>query len=229
MTTTPRSTPTLTALEQLLGYQFADPNLLRLALTHRSASRDNYERLEFLGDSIVNHVIAEALFHRFPEASEGQLSRLRASLVSGEHLAKVALTLDLPSVLILGIGERKSGGRKRASILADAFEAILGAIFLDGGLDETKRVVLTIFRDALADSSLDMTKDAKTQLQEWLQGRGFDLPQYSVQGVSGDDHEQEFTVRAEVPALALSTEAKGRSRRKAEQLAARKLLKSLES
>lgn len=215
------------ALQPALGYAFREPRLLERALTHRSAGRDNNERLEFLGDSIINHVVAEALFHRYPEADEGQLSRQRARLVRGEYLAELARDLGLAEALILGVGERKSGGRKRASILADALEAIAGAILLDGGYASVREVLLGWFAPGLADLDLSAGKDAKTTLQEWLQGRGHPLPHYDLVDVIGEDHDQCFQVRCRLECPALEELGEGSSRRKAEQAAADLVLERL--
>ncbi len=217
-------------LERKLGHQFVDVELLNLALTHRSAGSRNNERLEFLGDSIVNHVVAEALYHKFPQAHEGDLSRLRASLVKGETLAHLATDLGLGDHLVLGSGERKSGGRRRASILADALEAVAGAILLDADLDSCRRCVLSWYGQRLQALSIeDVAKDPKTRLQEFLQGKGRPLPEYELLGVLGDDHNQRFHVACRVVKPALVVEGSGTSRRKAEQAAANEALERLES
>lgn len=213
------------ALQRALGYEFADPQLLARALTHRSAGGPNNERLEFLGDSIVNHVIAEALFQRYPRAREGELSRMRASLVKGEALADIAAQLQLGEHLLLGPGERKSGGHRRGSILADALEAVAGAILLDGGFDQCRACVLRWFAARLDSPAVaDAGKDAKTRLQEYLQGRGNCLPRYELVGVRGEDHDQLFSVACHIARPALVAEGSGKSRRKAEQAAAREAL-----
>ena len=218
----------LERLQRALGYQFTDPSLLSLALTHRSAGKRNNERLEFLGDSIVNHVIAETLFSRFPDVREGSLSRMRAALVKGDTLADIARQLELGMYLDLGPGERKSGGQRRDSILADALEAIAGAILLDGGVDACRRCLLDWYGVRLEDLTEDADrKDAKTRLQEYLQGRGQPLPKYSLLEVSGDDHDQQFRVACTIKSADLSTEGEGVSRRKAEQVAAKIALKKL--
>jgi ribonuclease-3 len=208
-------------LQRALGYVFNDDSLLELALTHRSVGKRNNERLEFLGDSIVNHVIADALYHQFPKVREGSLSRLRASLVKGETLAELALELDLGVHLKLGSGERKSGGHRRESILADAFEAVAGAILLDGGFEICRERLLTWFEQRLTQlHEQGVDKDPKTRLQEYLQGRGQPLPDYQLVDVVGEDHDQEFCVRCTLENEALMAEGKGSSRRKAEQAAA---------
>ena len=213
--------PDTARLQRTLGYEFTDPQLLTLALTHRSAGGGNNERLEFLGDSIVNHIIAEALYQRFPESREGEMSRMRASLVMGETLAEVAKELHLGEYLLLGPGERKSGGHRRASILADAFEAVVGAILLDSDVQQCRRCVLGWFAPRLQRLSVaTVDKDAKTQLQEYLQGRNNPLPQYELLGVQGDAHKQQFRVACRLHKPSLVVEGKGSSRRKAEQDAA---------
>ena len=215
-------------LQRALGYEFQDPDLLTLALTHRSVGRRNNERLEFLGDSVVNHIIAEAIFQRFPDVREGDMSRMRASLVRGDTLAELARELELGSYLLLGPGERKSGGHRRGSILADALEAVAGAILLDGGMDRCRECVLGWYRSRLEQTSLgDAKKDAKTQLQEFLQGRGKPLPEYELLGAVGEDHDQQFRVACRLPDPSLVVEGSGRSRRKAEQSAARAALERL--
>jgi ribonuclease-3 len=215
-------------LQRALGYQFRDPALLTLALTHCSAGGHNNERLEFLGDSIVNHIIAEALYQRFPDAREGEMSRMRASLVRGETLAEVAIELQLGDYLLLGSGERKSGGHRRGSILADAFEAVVGAILLDSDAKECRRCVLAWFAPRLQQLSVSTTdKDAKTRLQEYLQGHNYPLPEYDLLSVHGDDHAQQFHVACRLRKPNLVAEGEGGSRRKAEQDAATSALKRL--
>ncbi|MDJ0652762.1 MAG: ribonuclease III [Xanthomonadales bacterium] len=209
----------MAALE--LDYEFGSPELLEQALTHRSVGRINNERLEFLGDSVLNCLIADELFRRFPEIPEGDLSRLRARLVNQSTLANIGREMELGQHVRLGSGEKKSGGHRRASILADAVEAVLGAVYLDGGFEACRGLVKRWFDqrlDSLPPAS--ELKDPKTRLQEMLQGRGFDLPTYSVLDASGADHQRVFTVACEVAALGISVEATGTSRRKAEQAAA---------
>ncbi|MGB5132561.1 MAG: ribonuclease III [Steroidobacteraceae bacterium] len=208
-------------LQERLGCSFADAGLLDRALTHRSAGPDNNERLEYLGDAVLSFVVAEMLFESHPEASEGELSRYRASLVSGETLGALALELGLGQHLRLGEGELKSGGRRRASILADALEALVGAVYLDRGLDAARTLAGRLMRQRLDELPMaSELKDAKTRLQEWLQGRGLGLPEYTVMEVSGEPHEQRFRVRCDVNGLAIAAEAEGSSRRRAEQEAA---------
>lgn len=218
----------LARLEAAIGYSFSDSGLLQLALTHRSAGARNNERLEFLGDSIVNHVIAQALYERFPDCREGDLSRLRASLVKGDTLAAVAQELELGQYLQLGTGERKSGGHRRGSILADALEAVAGAILLDAGYAQCRDCLLAWFQQRLADVSPDSTgKDAKTRLQEYLQGRAKPLPEYHLEAVEGKDHRQRFRVSCRLRDPEIHTEAIATSRRKAEQGAAQLALEAL--
>ncbi len=215
-------------LQQALGYEFADPTLLTTALTHRSAGSGNNERLEFLGDSVVNHVIAEALYQRFPRAREGELSRMRASLVKGDTLGTVGRELGLGEHLLLGPGERKSGGFRRSSILADALEAVAGAILLDGGIERCRDCLLRWFASRLDSPAVgDAGKDPKTRLQEYLQGRGQPLPSYELLGVQGDDHDRLFNVACRLAHSDLVAKGSGRSRRKAEQAAAREALARL--
>lgn len=220
----------LTALARTIDYAFQQPGLLELALTHRSYNgTHNNERLEFLGDSILNFVVGEALFLKFPQAREGQLSRLRASLVKGVTLTKIAKQLDLGPFLKLGPGELKSGGSRRESILADAVEAIIGAVYLDGGNERAKSLILNWFESRLQTISLqDTTKDNKTLLQETLQARKLELPIYDIVDVTGKSHAQQFVVDCRVDELGLSARAEGQSRRQAEQIAAGKLLTELE-
>jgi ribonuclease III len=214
-------------LKDRLGCSFADTGLLVRALTHRSAAADNNERLEYLGDAVLSFVVAEMLFRAHPDASEGELSRYRASLVSGEALGAVALEIGLGDQLHLGEGELKSGGQRRASILADALEALIGAIYLDQGLDAASAVAARLLRKRMEElpGASDL-KDAKTRLQEWLQGRGMGLPEYSVLEISGEPHEQLFRVRCDIGGLAIAAEAEGSSRRRAEQEAASLVLEN---
>lgn len=219
----------LSDLATILGYQFADLNILQQALTHRSAGSRNNERLEFLGDAVLGFVIAAELYKRYPQVREGELSRLRSSLVRRETLAALALKLDIGRYLRLGAGERKSGGHHRDSILADTLEAIFGAIYLDGGFETGQQCILSLFKPLLdASPDLDALKDPKTRLQEYLQSQQLDLPDYSVLDVSGDAHAQSFRVSCRVnTADRLVTEGRARSRRHAEQEAATKMLELL--
>lgn len=211
-----------------LGYAFTDEGLPRQALTHRSAGVCNNERLEFLGDAVLGAVIAEWLYRRHPDASEGQLTRWRASLVQEETLAEVARDLDLGAWLALGGGEMKSGGRDRDSILSDALEAVIGAIFLEAGLEGARQRVVAWFEGALSSSTFDGdNRDSKTRLQEYLQGRRLPLPDYQVVATEGDPHQQLFTVVCRLPGIGESASAKAFSRKKAEKQAAEKALKLL--
>ncbi len=217
-------------VEASFGHTFVEPGLCHSALTHRSAGSDHNERLEFLGDSILNCSVARLLYDAHPDADEGALSRLRATLVSGDTLAQIALQLGLGEHLRLGPGELKSGGFRRASILADTLEAILGAIFLDSGFDAAAAAVKRILGARLsALPAADLLKDPKTRLQEALQARGLALPIYTLTAVTGDPHDQHFTVSCEVPVFAVAAVGEGASRRRAEQLAAAKLLELLPS
>ena len=217
-------------LEQALAYGFSTANLLQRALTHRSFGADNNERFELLGDSVLNCIIAEALFGRYPELSEGALSRLRANIVRQDSLANVARKMELGRYLRLGEGERKSGGAARASILADALEAIIGAIHVDGGFERARTVTLFLFADVLAsiDPSLS-SKDSKTTLQEILQARKHDLPHYELVATRGEAHAQEFEVDCLIPVLGVRCTGVGASRRVAEQAAAAKAIEVIES
>ena len=204
--------------------------LFRAALTHRSAAGPNNERLEFLGDAVLNLVVAHHLYAAFPEATEGDLSRLRARLVSGEPLAEVAASLKLGEALQLGSGELKTGGFRRQSILADAFEAVCGALYLDGGLAVAEGVIEKLFGPRIAAlPAPHELKDAKTRLQEYLQSRGLTLPRYRVERVEGEAHAQIFHVTCEVPVLGLSAEGRGSSRRRAEQEAAERILAAVDA
>jgi ribonuclease-3 len=218
----------LLKLSQRIGYTFSDTSLIELALTHRSCGGKNNERLEFLGDSIVNLVIAEALFLKFPQAKEGKLSRLRARMVKGVTLAELARDFGLGDFLHLGSGEMKSGGHRRESILADTVEAIIGAIYLDSDMLVVKEKVLQWYQSRLDGLSLDdPLKDPKTQLQEYLQGKQLPLPKYDVLGIEGSSHEQLFSIRCTVKDIEHSIVGQGGSRRIAEQEAAAQALKLL--
>lgn len=211
----------LRALEATLGHGFARPELLRQALTHRSFGTPHNERLEFLGDSILNCAIANSLFHRFAEAKEGELSRLRSSLVRQETLAEIALTLRLGDYLRLGDGEMKSGGFRRPSTLADALEAVFAAIYLDAGFDATCQIIERLYQPVMAEIDLNQSgKDAKTTLQEILQGRHLPLPCYALLATRGEAHVQEFEVECLIPELCIRRVGVGSSRRIAEQQAA---------
>jgi ribonuclease-3 len=203
------------------GHPFENPELLRQALTHRSYSATHNERLEFLGDGVLNCVIAAELFRRFPQLAEGELSRLRASLVNQQSLFEIAQQIELGAQLRLGEGELKSGGARRPSMLADALEAVIGAVFVDGGFEAARAAVLRLFEQPLsAADPLKLGKDAKTRLQEFLQARRVPLPQYAVISTAGEAHEQIFRVECVIPELNIRTEGEGASRRSAEQAAA---------
>ena len=218
------------ALQDALGYRYADPGLIEEALTHRSVEGPNNERLEFLGDSILNFVIAAELFRLRPEEPEGALSRLRANLVNRSSLAELGRQLGLGSYLRLGGGERKSGGRRRDSILADALEAVFGAAFLDGGFEAARDLIIRLYSRRLAQlPAAAELKDPKTRLQEYLQGFQLPLPTYEVLDVQGKAHEQIFRVRCSVDGLGASSEGQAGSRRKAEQVAADALLGELQA
>lgn len=212
-----------------IAYRFRDPQLLRAALTHRSAGTPNNERLEFLGDSTLNMIIAMRLFELHPEAQEGDLSRMRARLVRGTTLSEVASSIGLGQEVRLGEGEMKSGGFRRSSILADAFEATLGAIFIDGGYESCREVVLQLFDPLIAAlPAAEDLKDAKTRLQEWLQARARPLPDYILQREEGADHAKLFFVACRLTDDGTQAEESGRSRRKAEQAAAARVLEILQ-
>jgi RNAse III (EC 3.1.26.3) len=211
-----------------LGHDFARPELLIQALTHRSAGSLNNERLEFLGDALIGLVIAEALCERFPKADEGTLSRMRASLVKRESLAALARELRLGDALRLGAGELRSGGQTRDSILADALEAVLGAVYLDAGFERARSVVLGLFADRLEQTDADRAdKDPKTRLQEWLQSYKRPLPQYLVLSIDGDQHDQTFIVSCQLQDADMATCGIGTSRRRAEQAAAQSMLERI--
>ena len=217
-------------LEKLLGHEFSDRALLQQALTHRSAGSRNNERLEFLGDAVLGGVIADELYRRYPKASEGKLSRLRSRLVRRESLTDIAHTLDVGQYLILGTGERRSGGHHRDSILSDAVEALLGAVYLESGFDVCKACILALFDVKLASlSEVVFLKDAKTRLQEYLQSRQKALPEYAVTSVSGEAHAQFFKVTCSVNDAGVTpTSGEGGSRRHAEQQAAERMLAQLQ-
>jgi ribonuclease-3 len=215
-------------VQERLHYRPRDAALFAAALTHRSATGPNNERLEFLGDAVLNLLVARALYAGFPQATEGDLSRLRARLVSREPLAEIAAELKLGDALRLGSGELKSGGFRRQSILADALEAVCGAIFIDGGLGAVEALVARLFDARIAAlPEPEALKDAKTRLQEHLQSRSLALPRYAVLAVEGEDHAQSFVVGCEVPALQLKTQGRGSSRRRAEQQAAEHMLETI--
>ena len=222
--------PRLEALQQRLGHRFSQPRLLTRALTHRSASADHNERLEFLGDAVLNVAVSGLLYERFSGSDEGDLTRIRAHLVREDSLHRVALQLGLPEVMRLSEGEMRGGGALRPSILADAVEALIGATFLDGGFDPAQELVRRLFGDVILATEVDnWSKDAKTELQEWLQARRLPVPAYRITQTRGQAHAQTFEVECAVPALGLAESGEGRSRRTAEQEAARRMLEALKA
>ncbi len=215
-------------LARKLGLRFSQPDLIRRALTHRSANADNNERLEFLGDSVLGFVIAERLYQKFTDADEGVLSRLRATLVNQTALANIARKLHLGDYLILGSGELKSGGYRRDSILSDAMEALIGALLLDQGMEACRVWILDLFAEQIDGLSLrDWKKDPKTRLQESMQARGLQLPIYTLRSVVGQPHEQSFVVECRVSLTEEICEGRGSSRKRAEQESAEKMLAKL--
>ncbi|MES2413206.1 MAG: ribonuclease III [Pseudomonadota bacterium] len=217
--------PQLQALQKRLQYDFANPRLLVQALTHRSFSSDHNERLEFLGDSVLNLAVAGLLYEQLSGLPEGDLSRVRANLVKQDTLHKVAVDLGLPDLLRLGEGEAKSGGQKRPSILADALEAVLGAVYLDAGFEASSTLVRRLFKDVEINAQMQaIGKDAKTELQEWLQGRKMNLPIYRVVGTQGAAHKQTFDVECEITEYRRAERGIGGSRRAGEQAAATAML-----
>ena len=217
-------------LQSRLARRFNDPQLLQRALTHRSFGADHNERLEFLGDAVLNLAVSSLLFERFAGSDEGDLTRVRAHLVREDSLHRAALALGLPEVLRLSEGEARGGGAQRPSILADAVEALIGATYLDGGFDPAAELVRQLFGDLIAGSEAESwTKDAKTELQEWLQARRLPVPSYRIAGTRGQAHAQTFDVECAVPALGLTEGGEGRSRRVAEQEAARRMLDRLKA
>ncbi len=216
-------------LQRKLGYRFRDSVLLQQALTHRSHGGAHYERLEFLGDAALGLFIARQLYQQFPDASEHDLTLMRASLVKGTALSALAKELGLGDYLRLGPGEKRSGGHQRASILADTVEALIGAVLLDGGPAAAEQLVVHLFAARLAAASSAAAKDAKTRLQEQLQARGLQLPEYIIESQQGEAHELEFTVRCDLKALQLSARASAATRREAEKLAAQQLLTMLQA
>jgi len=216
------------ALLKKLTYSFHDSQLLDEALTHRSVSARNNERLEFLGDGILNFVIAHELFKLFPDVNEGDLSRLRANLVNKDTLAQIAIELQLGDVIKLGSGELKSGGFRRPSILADTVESLLGAVYCDSNFETCRDLIIRLYKNRLSrHTDLNSLKDAKTQLQELLQSRRYALPVYSVQKITGKAHAQVFHINCEIRTLDLNVKGEGKSRRKAEQVAAEKAIEKV--
>ena len=225
----PRIAP-LDALQARLGHRFADASLLQRALTHRSFGADHNERLEFLGDSVLNMAVSSLLYERFSGSDEGDLTRVRAHLVREDSLHRAALALGLPEVLRLSEGEARGGGALRPSILADAVEALIGAIFIDAGLPPASQLVRQLFGELISGSEADSwSKDAKTELQEWLQARKLPVPAYRIVATRGQAHAQTFDVECAVPMLGLAEQGEGKSRRTAEQEAARRMLARLKA
>lgn len=217
--------PDLQALQARLEHEFSNPRLLQQALTHRSFSADHNERVEFLGDSVLNLAVAGLLYERLSELPEGDLSRVRANLVKQDTLHKLAVQLGLPQLIRLGEGEAKSGGQKRPSILADALEAVIGAVYLDAGFDPADRLVRRLFQDVEITPHMQaIGKDPKTELQEWLQGRKMNLPIYRVVGTQGAAHQQTFDVECEISEYGRAERGIGGSRRAGEQAAAAAML-----
>ncbi len=220
----------LTGLQRRLQHDFADPVLLSRAVTHRSFSADHNERLEFLGDSVLNLAVADLLYERLKDLPEGDLSRIRANLVKQDTLHQLAVDLGLPEVIRLGEGEVRSGGHKRPSILADALEAVLGAVYLDAGFAAARALVRRLFNAVEINPQMQaLGKDAKTELQEWLQGRKMRLPLYKVVGTLGAAHKQTFDVECEIAELGLAQRGIGGSRRAGEQAAAAAMLQLLKT
>lgn len=220
----------LQALQQRLGHDFAQPRLLLRALAHRSHGADHNERLEFLGDAVLSAAISALLYERFADSAEGDLTRVRAHLVREDSLHRVALALGLPEVLRLSEAEARAGGARRASILADALEAVIGAVFLDGGYALAQALVHRLFAEQVAGTDTERwSKDAKTELQEWLQARRLPVPAYAIVATRGQAHAQTFEVECAVAALGLAERGEGRSRRAAEQEAARRMLDALKA
>ena len=221
--------PKYAALQRTIGYQFQEPALLVRALTHRSFGADNNERLEFIGDGLVNAVVADLLFSQYPDLDEGSLSRLRSKLVSKEGLAQLAELFELGPLVLLGAGERKSGGRHRASIMADTVEALAGGMLVEAGFGMASEIVASWFVADVASLDIHTTRDAKTRLQEWLQGKGYPLPTYEVIAIFGDDHNQVFEVACSCKAAESREVGAASSRKKAEQKAAEAMLEILEN
>ncbi len=222
--------PLVLALQQRLGHQFKDPALLQRALTHRSFGSGHNERLEFLGDAVLSTAISALLYERFAGSDEGDLTRVRAHLVREDSLYRAALGLGLPLVLRLSEGEARGGGAQRPSILADALEAIIGAAFLDSGYGAALELVRRLFGEVIVATEADSwSKDAKTELQEWLQARRIAVPSYRIAATRGQAHAQVFEVECAVPALSVAEQGEGRSRRIAEQAAAKRMLQFLKA
>ena len=226
----PRPEGRLDALQRRIGHRFVNTTLLQRALTHRSFGADHNERLEFLGDAVLSLAVSSLLFDRFSGSDEGDLTRVRAHLVREDSLHRAAVALGLPEMMRLSEGEARGGGAQRPSILADALEAIIGAVFLDGGFQPAHAAVQRIFGEVIQATEADnWSKDAKTELQEWLQARRFAVPAYRIAATTGQAHAQTFEVECAVPALRLAQRGEGKSRRAAEQEAARRMLAALKA
>ncbi len=222
--------PRLDGLQQRLGHRFKQPALLSRALTHRSFGADHNERLEFLGDAVLSLAVSALLYERFAGSDEGDLTRVRAHLVREDSLHRAALSLGLPESMRLSEGEARAGGAQRPSILADAVEALIGATYLDGGFEAAHLVVRRLFGELISGTEVgNWSKDAKTELQEWLQGRKLAVPAYRIKATRGQAHAQTFEVECEVAALRLVEVGEGRSRRAAEQEAARRMIETLKT
>ena len=220
----------LDTLQRRLGHRFSSPALLQRALTHRSWGAEHNERLEFLGDAVLSLAVSELLYERFRGSDEGDLTRVRAHLVREDSLHRAALALGLPELMRLSDGEARGGGAQRASILADAVEALIGAVFQDGGYEQARGMVQNLFGDIIQATEVDSwSKDAKTELQEWLQARRIAVPAYRITATHGQAHAQTFEVECAVAALALAERGEGKSRRAAEQAAARRMLEALKA
>jgi ribonuclease-3 len=220
--------PSVDALQQRIGYRFAQQHLLTAALTHRSFGADHNERLEFLGDAVLNLAVSDLLFSHFAQSPEGDLTRVRAHLVRQDTLHLIAVSLQLPQVLRMSEGEARGGGAQRPSILADALEAVIGAVYRDGGYAAAHALVWRLFEPLVAETAAQAwTKDPKTQLQEWLQGRHLPVPEYHIESTRGRAHDQVFVVVCSVPSQGIQVSGEGRSRRAAEQEAARAALEQL--
>ena len=218
------STVDLDRLQRKIGYRFEQLALLKQALTHKSYSKTNNERLEFMGDAVLGYLVGNMLEQHYHDVQEEALSLMRAQLGRGKTLAQVASRIDLSEYLLLGVGELRSGGRQRASILADALEAVIGAVHEDGGIEQAQRLVRLLFADLTQGLDAESLKDAKTRLQELLQGNGLDLPVYTVEEVSGADHQRQYTVKCEAVSLGLVAVAKDSTRRAAEKASAHEVL-----
>ena len=225
-----RLSPALQALQQRLGHHFAQPELLRRSVTHRSWGAEHHERLEFLGDAVLSVAVSSLLYERHGDSDEGDLTRVRAHLVREDSLHRVALSLNLPEVLRMSEGETRGGGAQRPSILADAVEGLIGAVFVDGGFEPAQALVQRLFGEVIqATVAENWSKDAKTELQEWLQARRVPVPAYRITATRGQAHAQTFEVECAVATLGLAERGEGKSRRTAEQEAARRLLDTLKA